>query len=59
MRYNPIDDPGIRAGAEKPVEENPETEEIVGTINAFTLNFSKIISVLRELFDKFISIFKR
>ena len=58
MRYNPINDPGIAAGAEKPKTENHEGEEVAQTITSFSLDISGIIAALKELFDKILAFFK-
>ena len=59
MRYNPIDDPGIAAGAEKPPVENHEGEEIADKITSFSLDFTGIIETFKQFFDWLIGLFKK
>ena len=59
MRYEPIDDPGIAAGAEKPKTENHEGEEIAGRITSFALDFSGIIETFKQFFEWLAGLFKK
>ena len=59
MRYNPIDDPGIAAGAEKTTVENHEGEEIAGKIGSLSIDLSGIIKVFKEFFEMILGWFKK
>ena len=59
MRYNPINDPGIGAGAEKTTVENHEGEEIANTISSFSFDISGIIKAIKEFFDMIIGLFRK
>ncbi|MBR5409038.1 MAG: hypothetical protein IK104_00045 [Clostridia bacterium] len=58
MRYNPITDPGIAAGAQSPKPENHEGEEVAQTISSFSVDISGIVAALKKLFDMILSLFK-
>ena len=59
MRYHPINDPGIAAGAEKTTVENHEGEEIAAKISAFSIDFSGFISAIKEFFEMILGWFKK
>ena len=59
MRYNPIIDPGIAAGAEHTTVESHEGEEIAGKITTFSLDLSGVIARLKEFFETILSWFKK
>ena len=59
MRYNPIIDPGIAAGAEHTTVESHEGEEIAGKITTVSLDLSGVIAMLKEFFETILSWFKK
>lgn len=59
MRYNPINDPGIAAGAEHTTVENHEGEEIAGKITSFSIDLSGFIAAIKQFFDMILGWFKK